>query len=708
MSTDKPVKLAILWHMHQPNYIIPNTNSFAMPWVRFHGLKDYLDMPKMVSQFENVKVTFNLVPSLIDQIELYEKGYNDPHLDLSEIKAELLSESQKREILTTFFNVPEKTMIKPYHKFRKMHRKVKDNINQSILASLFSSDEIRDIQIWSNLVWIDPIFRNDEKIKYLYDKGEHFTEDDKHVLLSWQKEFLKKIIPTYRDLFSQKKIDVSFTPYYHPILPLLCDTESALEALPKLKLPENRFKYPEDARAQIEMSVKKFESIFGEPLKGMWPSEGSISEETAEIAYQAGIKWLGGDEQVLYHSLRKSNIEIKGDLFPTVYQYKNGMKFLFRNHFISDRIGFVYSSMEPEDAARDFINNILKIREKNLSRIEQTVIPIILDGENAWEYFPNDGYDFLTGLYKRLDEEPLIQTVTFSEAVDMIPAQKLNSIFAGSWINHNFKVWIGHKEDNQAWDLLYKVRKTLTEFEQQNQDFDKTAIQNAWKQIYIAEGSDWCWWYGDEHRNPSNTQFDILYRKHLASVYEFLNLEIPEELSIPIFKDIEELHIIEPEILLSPKIDGRISHFYEWSGAGCLDIRNSGSTMHLSEKNISKIYHAYDHTNIYFRLDFVDSPKISEYQKPKLRLSFNNSLLKNVDFELLKGKIIDKEDNYTFAFDELIEIALNRDKILKDGFGDFSISFTLYDGENIIELAPEKDPMTVKIPERDKELFWPT
>ncbi|MFQ5453288.1 MAG: hypothetical protein ACE5D6_03780, partial [Candidatus Zixiibacteriota bacterium] len=298
MSGDKPVKLAILWHMHQPNYQESNSSKLVMPWVRLHAIKDYLDMPLIAARYDKVKVNFNLVPCLIDQIELYLNGGSDPHLDLSRIKAVDLNESQQLEILNTFFSGYPHTMIETYPRFNELYKKAKDNYNQELLPSLFSSEEIRDIQVWSNLVWVDPLFRNEEPVKSLFKKKNNFTEEEKHQLLDWQLNLLKRIIPTYKQLFEQKKIDISFTPYYHPILPLLCDTNIAREAVEGIKLPKERFIHPEDAKRQIMMSVEKFQELFGSRMRGMWPSEGSVSEEAAKIIMENGIEWIATDEEI--------------------------------------------------------------------------------------------------------------------------------------------------------------------------------------------------------------------------------------------------------------------------------------------------------------------------------------------------------------------------------------------------------------------------
>jgi len=704
-----PVKVAILWHMHQPNYQQPGSNKLVLPWVRLHAIKDYLDMPLLASEFENLKVTFNLVPALLDQLQVYIDGGHDRHLELSRIKAEELNDEHRLEILRSFFVANPPYMIDPYDRYHELNQKVIHNADESILSALFSSEEIRDLQVWSNLAWVDPLFKDEEPIKYLLAKGRHFTEEDKHALLKWQLELIEKIIPAYKKLYSEDKIDISFTPYYHPILPLLCDTDAAKEALPGITLPKQRFIHPEDAEKQIAMSMDKFQNLFGHPMNGMWPSEGSVSEEVAQLCIKSGIKWIATDEEILFNSLKKSRLNISDNPLHTVYEYGPGLKLFFRDHALSDRIGFVYSIWDAEKAVKDFMSHI-----KNIGRLLQkqngdTVIPVILDGENAWEYYPNDGMDFLREFYKNLSEDPEIETVTMTEAAEDITPRKLPRLFSGSWINHNFRIWIGHPEDNKAWDLLTKTREALEGYLLDNPGIKSDKIDNAWKQIYIAEGSDWCWWYGDEHRGDFNGEFDKIFRHHLMAVYELLELEIPLELYTPIYRKQAISHIVQPDDLIRPVIDGRLSHFYEWAGAGSFDCVEAGSTMHRADQIIKKIHFGYDHENLYIRLDFVNKMSLKSIKAPMLQFNLFAPDPVHIDISLGSAdkRISSDESFYRYAFDEILELAVKRSDIWKSGFGELGLSLSIFDGDAVMEKWPEDEPLKFKLYEVNGELFWP-
>ncbi|UCD64408.1 MAG: glycoside hydrolase [Candidatus Zixiibacteriota bacterium] len=708
MPQDKPVKLAILWHMHQPNYREPQSDRMVMPWVRLHALKDYLDMPLTAARFENVKVTFNLVPSLLEQIEIYLKGGTDPHLELSRMRAKDLDQTQKSQILSTFFSANPATMIRPHRRYFELYRKAKENYTESVLPALFSSAEIRDLQVWSNLAWVDPVFRDEPPVAALLAKGKHFTEEDKQQLLDWQLDLMRRIVPTYRELQRQGRIEISFTPYYHPILPLLCDTDVALEATPKIKLPSSRFTHPEDAVKQVEMSLEMFRDLFDRDPAGMWPSEGSVSEKVADIMMEQGIKWIATDEEILFNSLKKSGSQATDNVIHTVYEYGPGLKIFFRDHLLSDRIGFVYSAMGTERAVEDFISRVKAIREQRLEDLDNTVVAVILDGENAWEYFPQDGREFLDSLYRRLNDDPLIETVTFSEATETVKPRELKSLVAGSWINHNFRIWIGHPEDNAAWDLLGKTRARLVQFQRENPRFDRSRIEQAWNQIYVAEGSDWCWWYGDEHRGSHNEEFDRTYRRHLVAVYELLGLEVPFELLNPIYHSEAAIKAVLPDELITPQIDGRLTHFYEWAGAGFYDCRKAGGAMHRADRRTAGIHFAYDHDNVYIRLDFENKKNLDLVKKLKCRLTLFAPEAKTVTFDIgAENREKAKSSDYTFAFREILEISVKRSFIFENSSGELGLQVALLDGEDELESWPETDAITFDVPDAGREMFWP-
>ena len=703
-----PIKVALLWHMHQPDYREPNSGRLAMPWVRLHALKDYLDMPLRATAHEGVRVTFNLVPSLIDQLQLYVDGGTDRHLELTLRPAKELTPAEKTEILESFFSAHAAHMIAPYARYNELYKKVNGfAMRREVLPSLYSSEEMRDLQVWSNLVWIDPMLRHEEPIKSLFAKQRHFSEEQKLELVDWQRKCIGRIVPAYQDLYRQGRIDVSFTPYYHPILPLLCDTDVAREALPGLTLPKERFRHPEDADRQVRMAVEKFTELFGRPLTGMWPSEGSVSEETLDILIKNGITWAASDEEILFRSLAKSGLPRSQFPLHSMYEF-HGLKLFFRDHALSDRIGFVYSGWTAEQAVSDFISHLHNLRNLFDGQLENTVVPIVLDGENAWEYFKDDGAEFLDLLYLTLAHDPLIETVTMTEAAERLTPHTLSSVFSGSWINHNFRIWIGHQEDNAAWDLLSRARNMLVAFEEQHPDFDRSKLDKAWNQILVAEGSDWCWWYGDEHRGLHNAQFDEIFREHLTAVYELVGQEAPLELKRPIHGVGAASFTVPPEGVLTAQIDGRVTHFYEWAGSGFFDCTKAGGAMHRVERKITGIHFAYDHNRFYIRLDFHDRNGLESLKNLRFDFGFFRPNPMVVSVDRTAGLSGDRPGEYQFAVGDIFELAVERSCLWKEGFGSLGFTVTLLDGEQKLETWPEIEPIQIDVPEPNKEIFWPS
>ncbi len=706
MSENKKLRVAILWHMHQPYYFNPQNDKFMMPWTRLHGLKDYLDMPLLATEHEKTRVTFNLVPSLIDQLDLYCAGKTDRFQDLSRKPALSLSPEEKIEILGTFFTGNLQYLVEPYIRYRQLYRKKEScGADLALAADIFSSTEMRDLQVWSNLVWIDPMFRTETPVRRLFEKGKDFTEEDKNILLDYQISLLKRIIPTYQKLYNDGKIDITFTPYYHPILPLLVDTEAALEAVPDMILPEKRFMHPEDARWHIRESAKKFKELFGKPLEGMWPSEGSLSEEVLKIMQEEGIKWTASDQELLSNSAVKSGRNPHDFILHTMYNYAGAPKvgLFFRDKGLSDRIGFVYSNWDAQKAAQDFAENLRRIREILITRLDEVVVPVILDGENAWEYFPNDGIEFLRNLYQVLGEDPDIETVFFRDVAEKLTPKPIPRVMAGSWINHNFRIWIGHSEDNAAWNLLYTARQDLENYKKDNPNADPSKLDAAWRQIYFAQGSDWCWWYGDDHIGAYNAQFDELFRAHLEVMYNKLDITPPRELHRPIHRSGARTFMVMPESLVSPIIDGQVTHYYEWDGAGVYDCRREGQAMHRAERITDLICFAFDYDNIYIRLDFDKSFNFNDHKETRIALEFKGIVTFNVN---IGDTPRSGSGEFEYVYNQVLEVKIRRVSLFKDGAGRAELYVKLYAGSNMLEKWPANDAIVIDIPEQEREIFW--
>ncbi len=512
------LNLAFIFHMHQPYYKNLLTGESPLPWVRLHGVKDYLDMVEILEQYPAIHQTFNIVPSLIEQVESYtDRSVKDTFLELSYKPAKDLSDGDKTFILNNFFSINKERVISLFPRYYELSSKRQK-------GKEFNTQDYLDLQVLFNLAWIDPSFRQKfTPLRQAVAKGRFFTEEDKHAVLDTQLVILEEIIPGYKKAAERGQVEFSVTPYYHPILPLLCTTNAAKEANLHSRLPADEFEYPEDAREQVKSAIEFYHKRFGVNPGGMWPSEESVSERLLPFIIESGIKWIVTDESILFKSLKKKKRDTKLLYQPHLLNRKEGnLNVIFRDRNLSDLIGFVYHNWKAEKAVDDFMHHLENINKafKNTD----TLLTIAMDGENAWEYFTNDGHDFLNLLYQRLSESKTIKTTTVSEYLKEYPAKlKIKHLATGSWIYGNFDKWMNNPYKAKAWDWLLAARKAL---EERKKDVSKLAL----KQMYILEGSDWFWWYGED---PDGS-FDKLFRMHLTNLYTLLEKEPPAYLSSPL------------------------------------------------------------------------------------------------------------------------------------------------------------------------------
>jgi len=613
------IYLAFLWHQHQPYYKLVNENKFLMPWVRLHGTKDYLDMPLLLKDYPKIKANFNLVPSLIEQINEYvNNGAKDRILELTLIKARELKEEERVEVLQLFFTASYENMIRKFPQYDYLYQKrgYKKSYEELIETQrFFTAQEILDLQVLFNLVWIDPLLRErDDFLKSLVKKGKGYTEEEKIKLVDKHLEILRNIIPLHKEMQESGQIEVTTTPYYHPIFPLLINNYIAKVSNPKIKLPESNFKFPEDAEHHLKEAINIYKNMFGVEPKGIWPAEGSVSEDIVPILSKYSVKWIATDEEILAQSLGigyfprdRDGITQNMEMLYQPYSFeKDGHKInlIFRDHYLSDSFGFKYQNMSESDAVNDFMNRIRFIQKSLKPSEKPYLVSIILDGENCWEYYQNDGIDFLKKLYEALSNDKSIETVTISDFLEKFPpSKKLPKLFPGSWINHNFNIWIGHEEDNKSWDCLYNTRKTLVDFIKSHLELSEDVKEKAWKEIYIAEGSDWNWWYGDDHFSGYDDEFDEIYRSHLINVYRLIGTDIPACLNLPINRREVKIQYTMPKSLISPVIDGIVTDYYEWYDAGSFDPSKVGGAMHQASGLITQIYFGFSMEKFFFRID---------------------------------------------------------------------------------------------------------
>jgi alpha-amylase/alpha-mannosidase (GH57 family) len=613
-----PLEVVILWHMHQPDYRDRVKGTAVLPWVRLHAVKDYLPMAALVDEFPDVRVTFNYVPSLLDQLDDYLAGRcPDEHLLLSHARAADLDQEGQIFLLRNFFMANHDTMIRPFPRYLNLLEKrgpSGENRHLEAARRSFAARDFLDLQVLFNLAWFGPYFlRTDPLCRELAAKGTAFTEAEKAALLERQREVAAQVVPLLRRLAAEGRIEVSTTPFYHPILPLLVDTDAARIAMPDVALPRVAFRHPEDARAQIAKAIAYHERAFGERPQGIWPSEGSVSPAVLQLFQEQGLRWTATDENILFRSL---GLPLNQDFYRSgrreelLYQPFRAdagtTAVFFRDHVLSDLVGFSYSRWDARDAVGDFVHRIKAVAGSDADRAAGRVVPVILDGENAWEYYPDGGLEFLRQLYRNLSGDPALRCTTFRDHLDRHPVRAtMREVFTGSWINNNFAIWIGHREDNRAWDLLGEAREALTRAAAAG-TVQPEPLAQAWEELYMAEGSDWCWWYGDDHTSGNDEVFDELYRRHLMNVYHLIGEKTPESLTLSILENAGGTGPPREEVtsLISPKIDGRVSSYFEWLGATTYEIHRRGQTMQRTDVPVSLFFYGISAAMLYVRVDF--------------------------------------------------------------------------------------------------------
>ena len=687
-----------------------------LPWTRLHALKDYWGMVKILGEFPGVHATFNFVPLLAAQIEEYASGnFDEPWFELAFSPADSLEPQQKREVIERAFQVNE-NFVRRWPRFAELQAQVRSAGVESCVAR-FDLRDWRDLQLLSQLAWMDEEYvANDPVVKELSRKGGNYTEKDKAALREKQLELLGAVLPEYRLAAERGQIEISTTPYYHPILPLLCDTDIARVSNPQSPLPHPAFRHPEDAREQLLRSRQYHERVFGKPPVGLWPSEGSVSDQALEIAMDLGFKWFATDEGVLGRTRNigfwrdASGYPQNGPDLYSPWKLQRGGKSItgfFRDHYVSDLVGFVYSRMGAGVAAEDLHRRVRAIGDRQPAGTTATV-SIILDGENAWEFYAENGRDFLRQFYRRVQDDPEIHALTMSEAAEARPdAPRLEGIFPASWINANFDVWIGHPEDVRAWDLLRDARDTYERVLHRATSSagasgasapSTDSVKRAYEALLAAEGSDWCWWYGPEHASANDAEFDELYRQHLTEVYAALGEHVPDGLLHPIKRAPERARREVPQAYLDVKVDGRETSYFEWLGAGFYATDQRSGSMHGRSCVLGQLSYGFGPQHFYLRVDPTEA--IADIPDFQFRLTLWDSRETRITVRVNKGKfagcileqggacLLRAELLVSAAYDKIIEVSLARELFDLKNRKSLLLSVALWEGGLPIDVLP--------------------
>ncbi|HUK29490.1 MAG TPA: glycoside hydrolase family 57 protein [Candidatus Acidoferrum sp.] len=726
------IHLVLLWHMHQPQYRDPASGKYILPWTRLHALKDYWGMVHTLREFPNFHATINLVPSLGAQLEEYASGnFSEPWFDLAFRPADQLDPDAKREILDRAFQINRDHLMRRFPRFTELFDWATKNSAESNPLENFGLRDFRDLQLLSQLAWMDEqLLATDPLLQRLAQKGADFTEEDKQQLRAKQLEFLRDVLPEYQRAAASGQIEISTTPFFHPILPLLCNTDVALESNPHSPRLDPPFIHSEDAREQLQRARAYHQRLFGKPPAGVWPSEGSVSNEALELAAEQGFGWFATGEGVLGRTLSigfgrdSAGVPENAERLYTPLHFRRGGKDItgvFRDIYLSDLIGFVYSRMDSTAAAEDLHRRLRTIGERVQSAHPLTV-SIILDGENAWEYFPGNGREFLRQFYRRVSDDGDIRALTVSEAIAAageLPA--VESVVPGSWINANFDIWIGNSEDITAWEMLRSARDAYARGVQEraeNVDGAPSAkeLSAAYDALLAAEGSDWCWWYGPEHSTANDAEFDAFYRTLLTEVYLKLGLEVPDELAEPIKRKPERAIVAAPQIHLKVIVDGRATSYFEWLGSGLYSADRSGGAMHGRAPVLHEIHYGFDHDWFFVRVDpypesqhslrdCVFRVAVRAAQEVRIPVHIRDGKIADIQVEQNDACVLGAQQYVQAAYDQILEVAIARSLIDTEGRGSFHLGVSLWQSGLPVDVLPSDGWLEVRL---GPEAFsWP-
>lgn len=552
MVNSGKTRVVFLWHMHQPDYRDIVTGEYYFPWTYLHAIKDYVDMAAHLEAQPNAKAVVNFAPILLEQLDDYARQIKQFLHHQGEIKDEVLASlvepvlpppgsSAFIDLAQKYLRANRSRMIERFPEYRELADTFESLHQRPFLAQYLNHQFLIDLGVWYHLSWLSEIVRRqDVRVQQLQEKARHFSMNDRRLLLTIIGELMSSIVPRYRRLAEKKQIELCMSPYAHPIMPLLIDINSAKEAMPDASLPLVT-SYPDGINRSIwhlQEGKKVFQQHFGVVPIGCWASEGSLSDATLKLLQENGFAWAATGDSVLHNSLRDPANEAvthdwlatKKNLHRSYYFNQTPLHVFFRDDGLSDLIGFKYATWHSDDAVGDLINHLVNI-SNHAQDNKNTVISIIMDGENAWEYFSENAYHFLSQLYRRIGEHPQLELSTYSEILQENQPEPLHvpHLVAGSWVYGTFSTWIGEPAKNRAWDLLCKAKMDADKVLKQKQ-FSDEQIAQIEKQLALCEGSDWFWWFGDYNPAQSVKDFDYLYRRHLANLYRLLDEPAPESL----------------------------------------------------------------------------------------------------------------------------------------------------------------------------------
>ncbi len=661
-------KVAFLWHFHQPPYFLSSEKSL-LPFVFLHSIRDYIDFPYLLKEYEDIHMNFNFTPVLLEQIINLR---TDPFLQIALKPVDNLKLEEKHFLLKNFFSNSWENGIKPLSRFYEIlilrgmdytREKLKEKLK------VFKREDFIDLEVLFYLSWCGEKIRKNPFIKELLAKGTNFEEEEKLSLINHLKEFIKEITPSYKELIDMGKINITTSPYFHPILPILSSTDEIIQAHPEL----NVYPYPSSPREinfHIDEGIRLLEGVFGEKPLGLWPSEGAVSNSILNFIK---TKVLFSDSTVL----QRSNAESYDILRPFYHKNFPNKILFFRDTYLSNRFGFAYGGMEEEKAIEEFYDYI-----KSKGR-EDGVIWVILDGENPWGGYQNFGRNFLKKLFERAKREG-VSFLTLKEVLELdLKPQKINYLYPGSWVDASFYIWTSDPIKNKAWELVHSTRDQIMGIKEEKSLYN----------FYASQASDWFWWYGSPNYSPYEPEFDFLFRFYLKNAMEMAGLKSPSILEKPLTEEIE-FKSKKPIFTIYPIIDGKENSYFEWANAVRFSVQ-TGDAMHLAESFFQEICFGFDLENLYIRMD----PNLEYIEKIKkgeiflhMNLPFEKTIKIYPSFEPIEmefGKIFEAKIPFSFlGLKEREEVAFflnfkekDSERIPRTGLLYFTVPHKTYEEE---------------------------
>jgi alpha-amylase/alpha-mannosidase (GH57 family) len=646
--------------MHQPDYR-NEEGIMQMPWVFLHAIKDYYDMPWMLSRYKNIKATFNITSPLIEQLQLYSLNpeQSDRFLSLWLEKPSSLKEEDRKWLIKICKSSQFETMVKFLPRYAEI-----------FTQEHFTNAELIDLELLFILAWCGNYLKqNNTLVEELIKKERNYTHGDKEALLEELSKFISGIWDFYKKLHAEKRITIATTPFYHPILPLLMDMKNAQKANSMTQIPKEYVSLRDDARLHVQRAKKLFEETFGYEPDGFWPAEGAVDESSVQLLESLGIRWIATDEEILYKSINSRS----KDLLYAPYKYHE-MTIGFRDHYLSDLIGFKYRYEEAQSAASNFMAELQKIENIN----DNATVFVILDGENAWEFYKNNGLDFFDALYKGLNDSSWCKTVMMDE-VNKMASRELINLAPGSWINGNFDTWVGESEKTRAWELLFLTKR---DYEHHKESLTPEIQESITTHFLSAECSDWFWWYGSDHFSAFAREFDELFRNHLISIYELIGITPPGDLFIPIDKERSGSDFwIKPQSKVTAKVDGKRDSFFEWMGCGVVDESKMFSTMQRQSGAIQKIYYGQDEEKLYFAFE----GDVSMLCKDGIIHIMIDPLKINAELSFNQKKTVFEGVEIESACNDWLELSIDKTKMQED---EISLRFEIEENAKALQTLP--------------------